>query len=186
MKRILILPLILFGLIQTAQAGDFQPYVGAGFGMASLNFEETGTGLSDHGSTFAGYGSIGFDYGEYLGAELRIGATGTASVTVGGLNYDLSSDWLLSYLAKFQLPVSEQFKIYAMAGATTTKQTTTITTPGWIFIATGTPRFSETTTNGSFGAGIDFQVNDQWYIGTEIMAYGAGLATLTGNLKYSF
>jgi len=187
MKRIIILMSLLFGLIQTAGAAEFKPYLGGGIGLASLSLEVTGASAgSGSGSTLGGYGSIGFDYGDYAGAELRVGTTGKASVTIGGVNYDFSSDWFVSYLAKLQFPVTEKFRIYALAGATTTKQTMMITTPGWFWTATGTAKLSQTTTKASLGTGIDFQAGEQWDVGLEFMSYGAGLVTGAFNLNYSF
>ncbi len=187
MKRLFILVSVLFGLMQTADAAEFKPYLGGGVGLASLKLDVTGASAgSGSGSTVGGYGSVGFDFGDYAGAELRVGATGNASLTIGGINYDISSDWLVAYLAKLQFPVTEQFRIYALAGATTTKQTVTIKTPGWIWVATGTAKMSETKTKASLGAGIDFQMSDQLYVGAEFMAYGSGLTMATGNLKYTF
>jgi len=183
---LVMLVFALLGLIQTAQAIEFQPYVGGGLGHVLMNIEVDGVRSDRPDSTFGGYASIGFDYGEYVGGELRIGTTGTASFAVGGINFDTSVDWFLSYLAKLQFPVSEQFKIFTMAGGTTTSVTTTITTPGLLFINTGTNNISQTMTNGSFGAGADFQTGDQWEVGIEVMLYASGFSTLTANLRYSF
>jgi opacity protein-like surface antigen len=185
MRKYIAIAAIIFGLVQTAQAEDFKPYIGGGAGLAFFDIGKTVPGAGTK-SVGVGYGSLGFDYGDFIGAEVRLGTTGTTSIAFGGLTYDATIDWFASYLAKLQYPVTDQFRVYAMGGATTAKTTVTITTPGWFFVATGTPSISDTTTSGSFGAGFDFRASDQLHIGAEWMKVGSDVSSATANLKFYF
>lgn len=183
--RNILMAIALLGVAQITHAGDFRPYAGAGAGLSSIDIEITGAGTGT-GSSVGGFGVVGFDYGEFFGGELRVGATGNGSFTVGLVNYDVSADWFVSYLAKIQFNLSEQFKIYTLIGATTSKVTTTIKTPGWFWVATGTTKLSQTKTDASTSIGFDYQMDDQLGIGAEAMVYGSGFTMFTANLKYYF
>ena len=185
MKKIIVLVMMCFGMAQAASANDFKPYVGAGLGFAMFDIGKSVTGAGTS-NALAGFGSLGFDYGDYVGAEIRFGTTANAKVSVGGLNYEGGVDSFFTYLAKLQFPVSEQLNIYALAGGTSASMSATITTPGWIFASTGTNKVSWNATSGSFGGGLDFKTSDHFNIGIEYLRYASDISGVTANIKYRF
>jgi len=160
----------------TAQAQDIKPYAGVGLGYFAF---DVGLGYGTM-STIGYFGQIGADFGDYFGAELRAGATQEADKTVGGINLKLKLSSFISYLGKLQYPVSDQLKIYALAGGTTAKATATASVPSLAASA------STTTTAGSFGGGVSFNANDNIRVGAEWMRYASDTSAFSGTIQYSF
>lgn len=177
----LALAIAFGGFSVQAQEFEFKPYVGIGVGSFDIDVSVPVLGLSDNGSGVGYYGIFGADFHEYLGAELRVGSTGDA--TVLGLDYKL--DYFFSYLLKLQFPATSDFRLYALLGGTTAN----ITTSGGL---------DESQTGLSYGGGVEFNINDQISIGAEWVRYWSdvdilpgGLATATvdsisGTIKYRF
>jgi len=150
---------------------DIRPYAGVGIGAFGLELKDN-TGLSMKKTVFGGYGKFGADIGDYLGAELRIGSS--SSGTKG--NVKLSDSYFISYLAKFQFPVTVDFKPYAMLGGTTAKFKKTV----------GGVESSKSKTGFSYGFGADYYIQDNLSLGGEWMQYWSNvklgtLGTTTGN-----
>lgn len=158
------------------QAQDIKPYTGVGLGYFAF---DVGLGYGSM-NTMGYFGQIGADFGDYFGVELRAGATQEADKTVGGINLKLKLNSLFSYLAKFQYPVSDQFKIYALAGGTTANTKATAS------VASLTASASATSTSGSFGGGVSFNANDNIRIGAEWMSYASDTSAFSGTIQYSF
>jgi len=161
----------LIAMSGVAQAQDFKPY--AGFGVGAFGVEEKVPGLSQKSTTFGGYGKFGVDFSDYLGAELRIGATANGSKTypAGTLaaanptfDLTLTSDYFISYLGKIQLPVAEDFRVFALLGATTAKIKATSA-------VTSTAVNSATKTGFSYGVGGEYFFNDNMSVGGEWVQY---------------
>jgi len=175
MKRFMIGMAALIAMSGVAQAQDFKPY--AGFGVGAFGVEEKEPGFSQKSTTFGGYGKFGVDVGDYFGAELRIGATanGTKSYPTGSslggvifpvpVDVTLSSDYFVSYLAKIQLPVAEDFRVAALLGATTAKIKLTAAAAGVSASNTATK------TGFSFGVGGEYFFNDNMSVGGEWVQY---------------
>jgi len=119
----------LDGNTRSGTGGNFEikPYAGIGIGAFGLEYKQSG--LSQKNTVFGGYGKFGADIGDYFGLEVRVGTTssGTQSYPAGtlGSSYPFdskgSADYFVSYLAKFQYPVTVDFKPYVMIGGTTAK-----------------------------------------------------------------
>jgi len=79
----------------------------------------------------------------------------------------------ISYLVKPQFPITEQATVYGLIGATTAKMTVSIT---------GSPNTSHTKTQASFGAGLEYNVQDAVSIGVEYVQY-SNKSDNTANFK---
>jgi len=134
---------------------DFRPYAGGGFGAFGLELKSTT--VNQKNTVFGGYGKVGLDVGDYLGAELRFGSTGSG--TTG--NIKLSDSYFISYLAKFQFPVTADLRPYAMIGGTTA--TFKMTNAG--------VESSKSKTGFSYGFGADYYLQDKLSVGGEWVQY---------------
>jgi len=122
--------LVLF-LLNTAapvEAGDFTPYVGIGGGVFSTKYAEQGAlgGLVLDKTTWGSFIKAGVDYQQYMGIELRTGLTGSASNTfpagtigsITPIDLKVQTTNFISYFAKFQYPVTQKLRVYAILGGT--------------------------------------------------------------------
>ncbi len=144
--------------IRVDSDGDFdiRPYTGFAAGAFGLELRDS-AGYSQKSTVFGGYAKLGADIGDNLGAELRIGSS--SSGTKG--NTKLSDSYFISYLAKLQMPLAPDFKVYALLGGTTAnfKKTTA-----------GTAK-SQSKTGFSYGLGGDFHLDDRLAAGAEWVQY---------------
>ncbi len=159
---------------------DLSPYVGVGIGAFGLEYKDS-TG-SQNNTVFGGYGKVGIDIGYYLGAELRVGMTGTGTTAqtdgvFGGAAGDnkLTSDYFISYLGKIQVPVTAELTPYALIGATTVKFKDT---------AAGKAASSQTATGFSYGFGADYNLGNHLSINGEWMQYLTNVSL--GNFQTAF
>lgn len=164
MKKTIVTLAVGMGVLafsSVGQAQEFKPYAGAGIGAFGLEYKDST--VSQKNTVFGGFGKMGVDVNPYLGAELRIGTTGsgTKSYTGATTSRKISDSYFLSYLAKFQFPASEDFNIYALVGGTTAK----------FKLTTNTTSASATKTGVSYGAGFDYNLQNQWSAGLEWMQY---------------
>ncbi len=168
----------------SANAGDFdiKPYIGVGLGMFQLELQKdpdplVAKAVSLKDNTFGGYVKLGADVGDYLGAEVRIGGTGTAKKSypatyipaLGAFDAKLQTDFLVSYLLKLQFPVSDALRIYALGGGTTARGKVTIAKAGF--------QDSKQVSKPSYGIGLEYSVDDQSRIGVEWMQYWKNVKT---------
>ncbi|MDX8405327.1 MAG: porin family protein [Mariprofundus sp.] len=175
MKRFFIGASMIMAGSVSAQAQDIKIYDGVGLGVFGI--EATETGFSQNNTMSGGYAKLGVDINDYFGLELRAGTIGTGSrnyptgTSVGGtvlpvpVEVKLTSDYFVSYLAKFQYPVSQDFRIYTMLGATTAKFKRNISAVG----ASGV--IAKSKTGFSYGVGGDYSYNDRFSFGGEWMQY---------------
>ncbi|TLS67199.1 porin family protein [Mariprofundus erugo] len=169
MKKIVVGAAMMLMGGAAAQAQDMAPYAGVGIGAFGLEYQEPG--LNQKNTVFGGYGKFGIDVNDYFGVELRLGATtkGSKSYAVGSLGsavpFSLSfkDDYFLSYLAKLQYPASQDFRVYAMLGATSASIKRT---SGALGINDSAKK-----TAFSYGVGADFNVTEQISAGAEWMQY---------------
>lgn len=218
MKNIFRLTCLAIGLCFTAlpaQAIDFEPYAGAGLGGVLID-----AGLGSQ-KAFSGYGILGADLHENYGVELRFGTTGntgksvivpagylcndepynpftdgscgggegTVTTLFGPTPATISVDWFIAYLFKLQYPIADAFTVYGLVGATTLSSKFT-------FVGS-TARIVRTTL--SYGAGIDYDLGNQWLAGLDWMIYsnradtspganyrGLDVWSFTTTVKYKF
>jgi len=183
MKRIITAAMFtLLVLPSLASAADIKPYVGLGIGAYSI---DPGGNVGSK-TAFGGYGAVGVGFEKYFGAELRLGTSSKTNWSSGGANAETSIDYVFSYLAKVQAPVNDSFHIYGLLGGSTAQVTSTIKTPGFVFVSTGTNSSVTKNTSFTFGGGFDVQVIDDLSVGAEYMRYYSDVNGFTANLKYSF
>lgn len=142
--------------------GDFgiNPYIGVGLGVYDLKF--SGAGFNQGNNVFGGMFRVGADFNDYLGVELRVGGTDVGATG----NTRQKASYLFSYLAKIQFPVTQELRIYGLAGATTGRTH---------FTQAGIDYAGKVATGASFGGGIDYSVDDFMDVGVEYMRYWNGV-----------
>ncbi|HXH71487.1 MAG TPA: outer membrane beta-barrel protein [Mariprofundaceae bacterium] len=194
MFRSLCLVVGLLGIAVPVQAADYwHPYVGAGVGSILI---DAGAGSK---TAFGGYGMVGNDFNDNVGAEIRFGTSnktgGTVTVPAGCLliaattqcivttaptQANISIDWFVAYLLKLQYPVTPLFNVYAVVGGTTLKSKFAFATP----LTGGGTTFHATNTTFSYGGGFDYGLGNQWRVGLDATVY-ANKATTSSNANYS-
>lgn len=128
-----------------------EPYVGAGFGAFNL-----GTGVTKK-AVAGGYLQIGDDFSEYVGAEIRIGATGksgeefTAQPRTG-------IDYFAAAFIKPKYNFNEQWMAYVLVGVATLKAS---------YSQGAFPKQKKTRTGYAYGLGVQYRFADQYSIGAE-------------------
>ena len=191
MFRSLCLVVGLLGIAVPAQAADYwHPYAGAGVGSILI---DAGLGSKQ---AFGGYGMVGNDFNENVGAEVRFGTSGTTGgtviippgqidtcgdgclVTVGGPSpAKIGIDWFVAYLLKLMYPVSDAFRVYAVVGGTTFKSKITFSTP---LTPSGVKTAHATYTAISYGGGFDYGLGNQWRVGVDATIYSNRANTSAG------
>ncbi len=150
---------------------DVRPYMGVGMGAFGLEYSDSV--ISQKKTGFGGFVKGGADIGDYFGLELRLGTTSkpSKSYAAGTLNgagsaagtFKTSASYFLSYLAKLQIPVSDELKPYVLLGGTTAS-----------FKATNSVRAtsaSKAKTGFSYGAGLDYHLGNRFSANVEWMQY---------------
>lgn len=133
-------------------------YIGVGLGGFNLNL-----GSDFKKTAFGGYIKGGTDINEWLGAELRVGLTGSAKKSiVGGGTAKGSASWFISYLLKPQYTFSDTARVYALIGGTTARIKTSVT---------GFPSDKFTKTGITYGVGGEYVVADNIALGVEWVKY---------------
>jgi len=173
MKRLLIAMAAMVAMSGVAQAQDIKPYAGIGIGAFGVEVKDSSVGLNQKNTVFGGYAKFGVDFTDYLAVELRVGATGTGTKTYPAgtfgipatFDVKLSSDYFISYLAKLQYPVAQDFRVYALVGGTTAKAKMGVSVVGLNFTQ------SKSKTGFTYGFGGEYNLNDQLSIGGEWVQY---------------
>jgi len=173
MKRMMIAMAALLTMSGIAQAQDFKPYAGVGIGAFGVEFKDSSVGLNQKNTVFGGYAKFGVDFTDFLALELRAGAMGTGTKTYPAgtfgipVRFDLkqSADYFISYLAKLQYPVAQDFRVYALLGGTTAKAKLDASALGV------TISQSKTKTGFTYGFGGEYNLNDQLSVGGEWVQY---------------
>jgi len=174
-KRIVtFLVLFLFSGALRAEADDLTPYVGVGGGLFGAKYSEQGAlgSLVLSKKTWGGFIKAGVDYQQYMGAELRTGLSGSVSTvfpagTIGSatpIDLEIQTTNFISYLFKFQYPVSRKFRIYGLVGGTA----------GRFQIASARGLRGAITTwksAFSYGGGAEYKFRSKGSIGVEWVQY---------------
>ena len=141
-----------------AQAEDFhfEPYAGVAAGAFGLSTQ----GTSD--KVFGGYLRFGAEITPYFAPEIRVGSAAKGSTS--GFS-EASMNWFVSYLARVQVPVNADVRLYGVFGGTTLR---TSLTP------TGGAQRKDTTTDFTFGGGLDYRLPNGLLAGAEWVRYAHG------------
>jgi len=174
MKKQIYLAAVFLGLsvvpLTNAQANewDMRPYMGVGLGAFNVGYKDSRVSQTDTG--FGGFIKGGADFGDYFGAEIRVGTTsnGSTSYAAGGAlgsagTLKASSDYFVSYLGKVQMPVSNELRPYALLGATTAVFATTNSVSG------ASEKVAKT--GISYGVGLDYNLGNQLSANVEWVQY---------------
>lgn len=168
MKRTLVAAAMMMVASAGAQAQDIKTYAGLGIGAFGLEYKDSV--ISQRKTTFGGYGKYGVELNDYVALELRVGATsfGKKSYPAGTLGasagtFKTSADYFISYLARFQTPVADDFNVYALAGGTTAK----------FNVSNSATALSATKVKSgfSYGFGGDYVLGNQFSVGAEWVQY---------------
>ena len=129
-------------------AGDH--YVGLGLGALNL-----GNGLNKQ-AAFGGYLQIGHHFSEYLGAEVRIGATANASVSSPKAAKE-RMDFVAHYL-KPQVAITSEWTGYGLIGFAVTHSSYKENTGA---------KLTKNRIGIAYGLGLDYQYSDDYSAGIE-------------------
>jgi outer membrane immunogenic protein len=161
-----------------ASAAD--PYVGGNFALVDYSVE----GVSD-ASLNALYGRLGTYFGENFSGELRLG-TGIAddSVNAEGVEADVKLKEFYGVYLRGGIPLGEIFYPYAVIGYSSGKVEVDGTVLGIGFSE------SDSESDASFGAGVDFSFNESLKLNLEYMSYfdkdGAELTSFAAGIAWLF
>ncbi|HXH71313.1 MAG TPA: porin family protein [Mariprofundaceae bacterium] len=150
MKRWIIAALAAATLGATAaQASD--PYVGIGVGGFNID-----NGVSKKMAAGA-YLQVGDDFSQYLGGEVRIGASDRT-----GQAFPLQAQTRIDYFAaaylKPRYELNEQYTVYGLLGVATVRAS---------YAAPGTLQQKKTRNGFAYGLGIDYRYNENVSFGAE-------------------
>ncbi len=129
-------------------------YVGAGLGGSSVTSHLFGAD-----GTFSGVFRLGYDYNDYIGIEAR-GSYGLCSQD------QLGHDYSYGLYLKPQYPISEAWNAYGLLGYAQTK----ISFEDQVAF-NGNTNDSTTQSDFSFGAGVDYQLNNNWSLFADAVQY---------------
>ena len=161
---------LAMGLLVTAQAYANDPYIGVGAGMFRL-----GDGV--HKKSVGGATVIvGDDFSEYLGGEVRLGATGrTGEEFVAGPRLRL--DYFFSAYLKPHYAVSDKFDVYGLLGLATLRASRT---------GVGIATQKKTRSGLAYGVGARYRLGDSYGLGLEFGHMLSKPKTTTQALRTSF
>ena len=165
-----ITTLLTLGLSTPAlAAGDH--YVGGGMGAFSLSND------INQNTVFGAYILIGHHFGEYFSAEVRLGTT--ASNSNGGTIAPQAKqrmDFVAHYL-KPQIELSEVLSAYVLLGFAVVHGS---------YQAPGSTKQGKNRISYAYGAGLNYQLNDDYSIDAEFthMLGKPGNSTATINTNY--
>jgi len=140
---------MMVAFVDAAHATD--PYVGAGFGAFNL-----GTGVSKQ-AVGGGYLQIGDDFSEYLGGEIRIGASGKSGEELT-LQPRTGIDFFAAAFLKPQYHFDENWMVYGLIGAATLRAS---------YSKGAFPKQSKSRTGYAYGAGLQYRFAENYAIGAE-------------------
>lgn len=142
--------------------------------------------LTSTNSTHLSYhGQLGADIGDMFGVELRYGQATESNYNLSATVAGKIKATYFTYPAKIR-GSSGDLEFYGAIGGTSTETTGRITTPGWVYTASGTNTLKTTETSFSGGVGVDYKVQDQLKVGIEYMHYFKDANGYSANIKYSF
>jgi len=152
-----------------AHASD--PYIGAGFGAFNL-----GTGINKK-AVAGGYIQVGDDFSEFIGAEVRIGASGKTGEELT-TQARTGIDYFAAAFIKPKYDINDQWMAYGLVGVATLNAS---------YSQGAFPKQKKTRTGYAYGAGIQYRIADQYSIGAEwshmLSKPKASTATINTNFK---
>jgi opacity protein-like surface antigen len=187
MKKVLA-STAMAGLISAAfatSASAAQPYVGVGVGAFVI---DTGLNRQD---TFGGYLQLGDDFSQYVGGEIRVGASGKTKEEIVVTPLPASKvDWFAAAFLKPKYEFADNWMGYGLIGIATMRAS---------YYPVGAVKQSKTRTGLGYGLGLQYRVSDQYSLGGEwshllskpgapsaTVFQGAGVSmyTLSGKLHF--
>lgn len=154
--KVLVAAVALGGSSAAFAAG---PYIGLNYTQFQLESDDTDNKLKPEGITLRG----GIEFNEFIGLEAR-GAMGVRSDERNSIKYDL--DHLYGGYLKVSLPLAEHVRPYIIGGYTEARGKVTLDTS-----IGSASRETDTVSDESYGAGIDFQLTDTFGMNVEYMRY---------------
>lgn len=154
--KVLVAAVALGGSSAALAAG---PYIGLGYTQFQFENDESDNTIKPEGVTLR----AGVEFNDFIGLEAR-GATGLSSDERGAVKFDL--DHLYGGYVKLSVPVGEFVRPYVVGGYTEAR--------GKVTLSTGlgsASRETDTVSDESYGAGIDFKVAEGFGLNVEYMRY---------------
>lgn len=160
-------------------------YVGIGMGGLSL-----GNGIKKK-TAFGGYLQLGHDFSDWLGAEIRLGSTGSVNVS-----QPVAAKERIDFVAHFLKPyyeVSNDLTVYGLVGFAVTHSS---------YKQTGGTKQTKNRISYAYGLGVDYRLNDDYSAGIDVWHMnsspnnntatigtnflGLEASVLTGSVRYHF
>lgn len=166
MKHLFLIIMMMIGISNSVQAEE--SYLGIGPSMYSINYSDPGVNINQSNPGFMlKYGS---DFNEYMGFEFRLGMSLKGETTVGASKVEFDT-FFYSILLKPQYPLTQELKVYALAGMTSftlnRKQTTTA---GTVLLNDKASKLS-----ASYGAGTEFKFKENMSISADWIQYWSSI-----------
>jgi len=153
-------------------------YFGLGLGTSGVDYSQPGLNMNFDGAMLII--KLGYDFNEYFGAEVRLGGTGEDKQPLGATTVEMGAGFLSAFI-KPQYPISRDFRVYGLVGATNATFTREqITTTGVILLD------SEISKTGfSYGVGAEYDLGDRWSLGGEWVQYWSDVELIRPGIKAS-
>ncbi|MDX8392482.1 MAG: porin family protein [Mariprofundaceae bacterium] len=172
---------ILIALFVCSVPAHAERYMGLGLGLFELN-----AGANKQ-NAFGGYLQLGHDFMPYLGAEIRLGGSSSASTATE----KISMDWMVAHFLKPNIELMDGVILYGLGGFTVNHTS---------FQAAGASKLKKTNVSFSFGIGAQATIADHISVAGEWVRYAtesdAGTQTTSfqgldingfvGTVKYEF
>jgi len=172
---------ILMALFVCSVPAHAERYVGLGLGLFELDAG------ANKKSAFGSYLQLGHDFMPYLGAEIRLG--GTASASSGAEKVRM--EWFVAHFLKPYVEVSSDITLYSLIGFTVNHTS---------FRPNAVSKLSKTNISLSYGVGAQIAINDSIKLAGEWTRYateadaatrattfkGLDVNGFVGTVKYEF
>jgi len=152
----------------SAQASD--SYVGLGLGAFNI-----GNGVTKKATT-GGYLQLGNTFMENLGAEVRIGATGTTGEELTLQPRMKIKSFVAAYL-KPQYQINDQFTAYGLLGIAQISGSNT---------EAALPKPNKSRTGFSYGLGMQYNISNEYSVGGELAQMLSKPKTTAAAVKTNF
>jgi len=143
---------ILVALFICSAPAHAERYVGLGLGLFELDAG------ANKKSTFGSYLQLGHDFMPYLGAEIRLG--GTASASSGAEKVRM--DWFVAHFLKPYVEVSSDITLYSLIGFTVNHTS---------FRPSAVSKLNKTNISFSYGLGAEIAITDSIRLAGEWTRY---------------
>jgi len=147
-----LITILALGFSSPAMAAG-EHYVGAGLGAFSLS-----NGIN-HDTVFGGYMILGHHFNEYFSAEIRLGGTASSGDSDAIAPQPKQRMDFVAHYIKPQIALTEELTAYALAGFAVVHGS---------YQAPAGAKQSKNRISYAFGAGFNYQVNDDYSIDAEV------------------